>query len=114
MYAELANVRRRNALTWAMYDQLLALCDTVASDAGVRLVVIRGAGEAFAAGTDVRQFVNFVDGTDGTAYERRVAQVLDRLQRGFREILGDAFALGHGRIVARRGPSPRWRCAYRP
>ncbi len=24
--------RRRNALTWAMYDQLSALCDTVADD----------------------------------------------------------------------------------
>jgi enoyl-CoA hydratase/carnithine racemase len=102
LYAQLANLRRRNALTWAMYDQLSALCDTVANDERVRLVVIRGAGDAFAAGTDVRQFVDFVDGTDGTAYERRVAQVLDRLLGLRVPLLGvvDGPAVGAGLAIA--------------
>jgi enoyl-CoA hydratase/carnithine racemase len=102
IHAELANPRRRNALTWAMYDQLSALCDTVAGDTNVRLVVIRGAGDAFAAGTDVNQFVEFADGADGLAYERRVARVLDRLLGLRVPLLGvvDGPAVGAGLAIA--------------
>ncbi len=102
IYAELANPRRRNALTWAMYDQLAALCDTVAGDPDVRLVVIRGAGDAFAAGTDVHQFVDFADGADGLAYERRVGRVLDQLLALRVPLMGvvDGPAVGAGLAIA--------------
>ena len=102
VHAELVNPRRRNALTWAMYDQLSALCDTVAGDTDVRLVVIRGAGDAFAAGTDVHQFTDFADGADGLAYERRVARVLDRLLGLRVPLLGvvDGPAVGAGLAIA--------------
>jgi enoyl-CoA hydratase/carnithine racemase len=70
---------RKNALTWHMYDRLLGVCDEVAADATVRVVVLRGAGDAFAAGTDIRQFTEFRSGADGVAYERRIAEVLRRL-----------------------------------
>jgi enoyl-CoA hydratase/carnithine racemase len=75
----LENRRRRNALTWHMYDRLLDVCDEVAADETLRVVVLRGAGDAFAAGTDIRQFVDFRSGADGVAYERRIAGVLSRL-----------------------------------
>jgi enoyl-CoA hydratase/carnithine racemase len=75
----LTNPRRRNALTWHMYDRLLDVCDEVAADETLRVVVLRGAGDAFAAGTDIRQFVDFAGGADGVAYERRIARVLSRL-----------------------------------
>ena len=75
----LTNPRRRNALTWHMYDGLLDVCDEVAADETLRVVVLRGAGDAFAAGTDIRQFVDFRGGADGVAYERRIARVLSRL-----------------------------------
>ena len=99
---ELVNPQRRNALTWAMYDQLSAVCDIVAGDPDVRLVVIRGAGDAFAAGTDVHQFVDFADGADGLAYERRVARVLDRLLALRVPLLGvvDGPAVGAGLAIA--------------
>lgn len=71
----------RNALTWGMYDALAAACDRVDADPAVRVLVIRGAGEAFAAGTDIRQFTEFRSGEDGLAYERRLDGVLDRLER---------------------------------
>jgi enoyl-CoA hydratase/carnithine racemase len=102
VHAELTNPRRRNALTWAMYDQLSAMCDTVVADSDVRLVVIRGAGEAFAAGTDVHQFTDFADGADGLAYERRVARVLDRLLGLRVPLLGvvDGPAVGAGLAIA--------------
>lgn len=102
LHALLTNPRRRNALTWAMYDQLSSLCDTVDRDAGVRLVVVRGAEGAFAAGTDIRQFVDFADGAAGVAYERRVAQVLDRLLALRVPLLGvaDGPAVGAGLAIA--------------
>lgn len=102
IHAELVNPHRRNALTWAMYDQLSALCDTVSGDPDTRLVVIRGAGGAFAAGTDVHQFADFADGADGLAYERRVARVLDGLLGLRVPLLGvvDGPAVGAGLAIA--------------
>lgn len=79
LHVVLSHPRRRNALTWHMYDRLLAVCDEVDADEAVRVVVLRGAGEAFAAGTDIRQFVEFRGEADGVAYERRVGLVLHRL-----------------------------------
>jgi enoyl-CoA hydratase/carnithine racemase len=43
-------------------------------------MVIRGEGEAFAAGTDIAQFRAFHDGADGIAYERRLEAVVERLE----------------------------------
>jgi enoyl-CoA hydratase/carnithine racemase len=70
----------RNALTWGMYDALTAACDRVDADPNVRVFVVRAAGEAFAAGTDIRQFAEFTTGADGLAYERRLDAVIDRLE----------------------------------
>ena len=71
----------RNALTWAMYDALVAACDRVDADPAVRVFVVRAAGDAFAAGTDIGQFTGFKTGDDGLAYERRLDAVIDRLER---------------------------------
>lgn len=72
----------RNALTWEMYDGLVEACECVDADSTVRVFVIRGAGEqAFAAGTDIRQFAAFRGGEDGIRYEARIDAVLDRLDR---------------------------------
>jgi enoyl-CoA hydratase/carnithine racemase len=70
----------RNALTWAMYDELMASCDRVDADADLRVLVVRGAGDAFAAGTDIRQFTGFRTGDDGVAYERRLDATVGRLE----------------------------------
>jgi enoyl-CoA hydratase len=71
----------RNALTWAMYDALVEACERVDADDTVRVLVIRAAGDAFAAGTDISQFTEFASGEDGIAYERRLDAVIDRLER---------------------------------
>lgn len=63
----------RNAMTWAMYEQLTAICTQLQGDASVRVVRFRGAGgEAFVAGTDIAQFRDFTTGDDGVAYEKRI------------------------------------------
>ena len=71
----------RNALTWTMYDALADACERVDADPHIRVFVIRAAGDAFAAGTDIRQFTEFATAADGIAYERRMEQVIDRLER---------------------------------
>ncbi len=72
----------RNALTWEMYDGLLAACDRVDASPEVRVLVIRGAGgRAFAAGTDISQFSSFKTREDAIGYERRLDAVVDRLER---------------------------------
>lgn len=71
----------RNALTWDMYDALVEACDKAEADANVRVLIIRGTGGAFAAGTDIAQFRDFADGNAGVAYERRLDAVIDRIER---------------------------------
>jgi enoyl-CoA hydratase/carnithine racemase len=71
----------RNAMTWAMYEQLAATLDAVDADGEVRVAVLRGAGGRFVAGTDIGQFAAFVSGDDGVAYERRLDGVIARLER---------------------------------
>jgi len=70
----------RNALTWDMYDALVAACDTAEAAGDVRVLIIRGAGGAFAAGTDISQFREFTGSDAGAAYERRLDAVIDRIE----------------------------------
>ena len=71
----------RNAMTWAMYDALARACDEVEANDEIRVFILRGAGDAFVAGTDIRQFTDFATGDDGIVYERRMEAVIDRLER---------------------------------
>ncbi len=71
----------RNAMTWAMYDALVDACAQVDADDRLRVLVLRANGEAFAAGTDIRQFTAFTAAEDGLAYERRIDAVIDRLEQ---------------------------------
>src|SRR5262245_22452243 len=71
----------RNALTWAMYEQLAGAIETVNADRTIRVLVLRAAGDAFAAGTDINQFSDFSSAGDGLAYERRLDASVDRLER---------------------------------
>lgn len=70
----------RNALTWDMYDALVEACGAAEADKNVRVLIIRGAGGAFSAGTDIAQFKDF-DGAAGVAYEKRLEAVIDRIER---------------------------------
>ena len=69
-------------MTWEMYDALVAACERVDRDEGLRVLILRGAGgKAFVAGTDISQFQSFRDREDGIKYEERLDRVIDRLER---------------------------------
>lgn len=71
----------RNAMTWAMYQQLGEICEQLKADTSVRVACFRGAGgEAFVAGTDIEQFKAFKDGQSGVEYERGIDEGIARLE----------------------------------
>lgn len=70
----------RNAMTFEMYDALHDLCGELDADPGVRVIVLRGAGDrAFVSGTDIRQFLEFRTREHVLDYEGRITRVLGRL-----------------------------------
>jgi enoyl-CoA hydratase len=70
----------RNAMTFEMYETLHDLCDKIDKDAGVRVMVLTGAGDkAFVSGTDIRQFLSFKTKDDALGYEARITRVLSRI-----------------------------------
>ncbi|SNS87354.1 Enoyl-CoA hydratase/carnithine racemase [Geodermatophilus pulveris] len=71
---------QRNAMTFAMYEGLHEACERADADDAVRVLVLRGAGRAFVAGTDISQFLEFTGGDDGVAYEQGIERVVTRLE----------------------------------
>lgn len=69
----------RNALTWPMYDMLDGALADLASDNVTSIIILRGTGHTFSAGTDIAQFQAFRTAEDGIAYERRIERVIERL-----------------------------------
>jgi enoyl-CoA hydratase/carnithine racemase len=92
----------RNALTWDMYEALVDACDRADATPELRVLVLRGNGGAFAAGTDIAQFAAFNTGDDGIAYERRLDAVIDRVERTTRITIAavDGPAVGGGCAIA--------------
>ncbi len=71
----------RNAMTFAMYERLAAICTEVTETRSVKALVLTGAGErAFAAGTDISQFREFKTPEDALTYEARIDRVLGALE----------------------------------
>jgi enoyl-CoA hydratase len=92
----------RNAMTWTMYDQLDQALDHVASEPDVRVAVLRGVGGHFVAGTDIAQFASFTTGEDGVVYERRLEQVVAKLESARVATIAavEGFAMGSGLVLA--------------
>ena len=92
----------RNALTWDMYEALERACEAADRDRRIRVLIIRGSGGAFAAGTDIAQFASFASGSDGVAYERRLDALADRIERVHVPTIAevDGPAVGGGCLIA--------------
>lgn len=93
----------RNALTWAMYDGLVEVCEEVDRDETIRVVIFRGAGgKAFVAGTDISQFQNFRTEDDALNYERRLDEVVGRLEQVTKPTIAAITgpAAGAGAVIA--------------
>jgi len=73
------NPAARNAMTWPMYEELKVICDSLASNHDIRVVILRGAGDkAFVSGSDIEQFVAM---KKDEAYEVAVDHIFSSLQQ---------------------------------
>src|SRR5579859_3826242 len=90
-----------NALTWTMYEQLGSHLAHIANDESIRVVIIRGEGKAFAAGTDIQQFQGFT-AEDGIAYEQQMETIVERLYTIPKPTIAaiHGYAVGAGLIIA--------------
>lgn len=94
---------QRNAMTWAMYEGLVAACERADGEPGITALVLRGAGgAAFVAGTDIAQFAQFSSGADGVEYERKTTAILTRLAAVTVPTVAviDGFCVGAGLAIA--------------
>ncbi|WP_315813097.1 crotonase/enoyl-CoA hydratase family protein [Bradyrhizobium sp. SZCCHNR2028] len=67
---------RLNALSYALIDRLMAALDRIEADAGVRAVILTGAGQrAFSAGADIDEFT-------ASVRQGRAAALRDFVRRG--------------------------------
>ena len=72
------NPASRNAMTWSMYEELKTICDALAKNSDIRVVIFRGAGDkAFVSGSDIEQFVHL---KKDEAYEADVDRIFMSLQ----------------------------------
>ena len=76
----------RNAMTWEMYEALVAACDRVDQDPSIRVLV----------------FKNFNNRDDGLKYEERLDHVLDQLERVAKPTIAqvEGVAAGGGCAIA--------------
>ncbi|HEV2643614.1 MAG TPA: enoyl-CoA hydratase [Candidatus Elarobacter sp.] len=73
----------RNALTFALWEQLREIARELDADATVRVVVFTGAEahtHAFVSGTDIGEFREFTGADDGVEYEARIEAVIAALE----------------------------------
>lgn len=93
----------RNAMTFAMYQRLVDVCEEVDADRSLRVLVLRGAGDkAFVAGTDISQFRAFSTTADALGYEERMDGVIGRLESLGKPAIAmvRGYAVGGGAAIA--------------
>jgi enoyl-CoA hydratase/carnithine racemase len=67
----------RNSFTYDMYTRMAAECAELAREDGIRVVIMRGAGDdAFVAGSDIAQFLDFRTAEQARAYEAHVERAI--------------------------------------
>ncbi len=90
-----------NALTWAMYQELETHLEFLANETTIRVVILRGVGNAFAAGTDIQQFRGFT-GADGVAYEHKMEAIIERLYTLPKPVIAavHGYAVGAGLVLS--------------
>jgi len=94
------NPSARNALTWPMYEELKKICDALAINPDIRVVIFRGVGDkAFVSGSDIQQFVDL---QKDEAYEVAVDQIFASLQQLPMPTIAmiEGLAVGSGLLIA--------------
>ena len=85
---------KKNALDRDMYEALIAALAEARADAGVRVVLIAGAGGAFTAGNDLNDFREFLDDPNAFPALRFVRALASFSKPVVAAVAGDAVGVG--------------------
>jgi acrylyl-CoA reductase (NADPH)/3-hydroxypropionyl-CoA dehydratase/3-hydroxypropionyl-CoA synthetase len=87
-----------NALGAEVLDDLERVLDAIDGDAGVKAVVLAGAGTMFVAGADIRQLRAFAGPDEVAAFATRAQRLFARIGRSRAPVVSavDGYALGGG------------------
>jgi enoyl-CoA hydratase len=101
-YVTMNRPQARNALTFGMYERIEELCGEVNRDDNVRVMVLRGSGGHFAAGTDISQFQSFHTGEQAVAYERQQDRIMASIEAVDKPTIAaiEGVAAGGGTMMA--------------
>jgi enoyl-CoA hydratase len=102
-YVTFDHVAARNAMTVAMYESLKSICENLAKNPNIRVVIFRGAGgKSFVSGSDIAQFTSFKSGEDGVRYEEAIHDYLNPLATLPMPTIAviDGMAVGGGLAIA--------------
>lgn len=102
LFVTLNRPQTKNAITAAMVDGLMQLCDWLVSAANIRAVVLRGAGGAFCAGGDIKEFAAQMM---APAPEEGAQDPVAKANRVFGDLLLKLGAIPQTLIVAVEGPA---------
>jgi enoyl-CoA hydratase/carnithine racemase len=89
-----------NAMTWPMYEELKLICDGLAKNPDIRVVIFRGAGDkAFVSGSAIEQFLSL---QRDEAYELKVDRIFASLQELPMPTIAviEGLAVGGGLLLA--------------
>lgn len=79
-YVTFDRPRARNAMTFAMYEQLYEVAAAANGDRSVRALILTGAAGAFVAGTDISEFRDFTTEAQAIEYEEKMDRILNTLE----------------------------------
>ena len=94
----LARADKMNALDPVMFDALVAACERLGRERGLRAVVLSGEGRAFCAGLDLNSFATMTDGgfRDVEARTHGICNAFQYAVLGWRELAVPVIAAVHG------------------
>ena len=97
------HLERRNAITAQMWEAIPAAARRLAQDPAVRVVILRGAGEAaFLSGADISEFERMRSGPGAAAYDAQNTRAFEAIADIGKPVLAmiHGFCLGGGTAIA--------------
>jgi enoyl-CoA hydratase/carnithine racemase len=94
---------RRNAMSAAMWSDLVHVCEEIESNAEIETVIVEGAGGHFCSGADISEFDEvFADAGSARTYLDAIERALEALNRLNRPTLAkiEGSAIGGGLAIA--------------
>ena len=82
----------RNAQSWAFWTELPGVCDELAADDEVRVVIMRGRGKSFSLGLDLRDFIGkfeqigLLGGTPTAEQRLTIRKMIKTMQDGITSV----------------------------